>query len=592
MKKVITIISFYFLCSSLFAQPANFSWTARHGYTGGSSSISYISNAQDQKIQGPCMIFACVAAVEAMSQIYYNKYSPTLNLAESNLYNNDCGLGCEGAYLGVDASLGFIEDYGIVDESTLPFPATSPYCVSDCEDYNTQYSYLVSIPNFTELTGITNSTDLKKAIMDYGPVIMMSSVETGTKIGEVLHPNDPDNEHNHTVLVLGWKSDFGLQWHIKDSWPGDESIDYKTVDFFDFNPTFYRVIPKYGSSEIDCSGNYCSIFDSRNFVDDDEDGFYSWGLDTEPKPDGCIGPDIMDFDDSDPLIICREGYNDGLVAPTLTAGPSYLCASGYTYVLNNVPSVFSDSVTWAVTPANCVSPSSGSGNTASIIPTSFMGKQCTITFTMRHNGEVTYSEQFITNGPLESQVSVSVQDAYGGSPPKYGDIYYLCPNTTYYIYYNNSDNSCPTSDFDWDLPYGWTEYWSSNNSVAINTNNYPYGQLDIYAKTSCCSPQSRVKVFTQYFDQAQCGEYFIVFPNPSEQYVDIDIIEEKLITEEIKTNTECSLTLFDKSGIVKYKTKFKGFPHRMNTQNFQNGIYFINLDLEGKNSTIQLVVEH
>jgi hypothetical protein len=584
MKKVITILSFYFLCSSLFAQPANFSWRDRHGKTG---IYSYISNAEDQKIQGPCMIFASVAAVEAMTHIYYNMMdASTFNLSEANLYNNDCGLGCEGAYLGVDASLEFIRDSGIVDETIFPFPSTSPYCAGSCENKYDNANYIVSIPYFTELTGINNNTDLKKAIMDYGPIIMLSSVETGTKIGEVLHPSDQDNEHNHTVLVLGWQSNPGLEWHIKDSWPGAPSIEYKAVNFFNFNPTFYRVWTRTETSQINCS-----IYESINYEDEDGDGFFNWGLDTDPKPEGCPGPDLMDFNDSVATIIYREGYNDGLVAPTLTAGPSYLCASGFTYVLNNVPSVFSDSVTWAVTPANCVTPSSGSGNTASITPT-YMGKQCTITFTMRHNGAVTYSEQFITNGPLESQVSVSVQDAYGGSPPKYGDIYYLCPNTTYYIYYNNSDGNCTTSDFDWDLPYGWTEYWSSNNSVAINTNNYPDGQLDIYAKTSCCSPQSRVKVFTQYFDQAECGEFFMAFPNPSEQYVDIDIIEKKLTDEEINTNTECSLTLFDKSGIIKYKTKFKGFPHRMNTQNLPNGIYFINLDMEGKNSTIQLVVEH
>lgn len=572
MKKVITLLSFYFLCSSLFAQPTSFSWRDRHGY-------DYITDEQDQKIQGPCMVFASVAAVEAMTLIYYNRPWAIIDLSESNIYNSDCGAGCDA---DVYASLLLIRDNGIVDESTFSFPVTSPYCVSDCGNIYTQNVYLVNIPHFTELTGINNNTDLKKAIMDYGPVIMNSDVVSGTKIGSVLHSTDV----NHTVLVVGWRSSPQFQWLIKDSWPGDPSIDYKTVDFFNFNPTFYRVWTRYGTSEIDWS-SYSSIY----VVDSDEDGFYNWGLETDPKPEVCPGPDLMDFDDNDSTIIYREGYNDGLVAPTLTAGPSYLCASGYTYVLDSVPSVFADSVTWAVTPANCVTPSSGSGNTASITPT-YMGKQCTITFTMRHNGAVSYSEQFITNGPLEGQVSVSVQDAYGGSPPKYSDIYYLCPNTTYYIYYNNSDGNCTTSDFDWDLPYGWTEYWSSNNSVAINTNNYPDGQLDIYAKTSCCSPQTRVKVFTQYFDQAECGEFFMAFPNPSEQYVDIDIIEEKLTDEEINTNTECSLTLFDKSGIIKYKAKFKGFPHRMNTQNLQNGNYFINLTLEGKNSTIQLVVEH
>lgn len=576
MKKVITIVSFYFSCCSLFAQPDDFSWFSRHGRT----DLTYISNAQDQKIQGSCMIFASVAAVEAMSQIYYNEYSPTLHLSESNLYNDDCGIGCnDGEGLSVQASLNFIEYYGIVDESTFPFPTSTPYCVSNCGNIYTNNSYLVSIPHWSELVDIDDNAELQKAIMDYGPIIMLSA---DSEIGTVLHAGD--NEYNHTVLVIGWETNSGLKWHIKDSWPGDPSIAYKSVDFFDFDPIFYRVWPKYGASEIDCD-----IF-IRGSVDEDGDGFYNWGLDTEPKPDNCTGPDLMDFNDRDSTTICREGYNDGIVAPTLTGGSTYLCVSGDDFILNDVPAIFSDSVTWAVTPGNCVSPSSGSGNTATITPTSFMGKRGTITFTMRYKGAVTYTEQFITNGPLESQISVTVQSSYGGSPSKYGDMYYLCPNTIYYVYCNNSDYNCITSDFNWDLPYGWTEYWRTSNFISINTNNYPTGQLDIYAKTSCCSPQTRVKVFTQYFDRAGCGDFFMAFPNPSKQYVDIDIIDEKVTAEEINANAECTLTLFDKSGIVKYNTKFKGFPHRMNTSNLTEGIYFINLNYMEKSSALRIVI--
>jgi len=303
----------------------------------------------------------------------------------------------------------------------------------------------------------------------------------------------------------------------------------------------------------------------------------------------------MDFNDGDSSVIFRTGYNTGLPAPTITRNPDsdYICASGATYTLNNLPPDFT--VEWEVTPANYFNSPSGEDISAEISPVAgYIGKKCELTFTISHNGSVEYKEEFIINGPLESQVSVSVQDTYGGSPPKYGSIYYLCPNTTYYIYYNNSDGNCTTSNFDWDLPShdGWTEYTScSNNCVAFNTNNYPYGRVDIKAET-CCSG-SQVIVYTLYFDEdEECGEYFRAFPNPTDNYVDIDVIKEKFAAENISLDAECILTMFDKTGLVKYKNEFKGFPYRIDTSNLPKGLYFINLLYNGKMSSIRLVVDH
>lgn len=68
-----------------YSQPSSFSWNQRH------QIIDYVSNAKDQGEQGPCGIFATVAAVEAMIEIYFNHTGSTENLSESNLYSA-CGL--------------------------------------------------------------------------------------------------------------------------------------------------------------------------------------------------------------------------------------------------------------------------------------------------------------------------------------------------------------------------------------------------------------------------------------------------------------------------------------------------------------------
>jgi hypothetical protein len=332
----------------------------------------------------------------------------------------------------------------------------------------------------------------------------------------------------------------------------------------------------------------------------DGDGFYNWGFDSYPKPNDCPGPDLMDFNDADPEHIFRVG-SEALQTPTISGSSDLLCTSDISrmFTLTNIPDGFS-TPTWNISknPTCFNSPTSGTGNSATIYPnSSCIGKQCEITFSISHNGTASYKKSFYLNGPREDLVSISVIDSYGGSPSKYGDTYYFCPNTTYMIYYNNYDNSCTTWDFSWVLPYGWTEHYRSSNYVSINTNDNPDGYLEIWAKTSCCSQYSRVEVLNPFFGAAECGGYFMAYPNPSNNSVEINIIQSKVFGEEISTaalitEAECQLTIVDKSGMTKYKVEFKGIPYKVDTSNLQDGPYFINLMCNNKKSTIRIVIKH
>ena len=66
--KLISLLTFLLVTITTFSQPPTFSW-----YNSSNSNRNYISPAKDQGEQGPCRIFAAVAAVEAMCHIYYNK---------------------------------------------------------------------------------------------------------------------------------------------------------------------------------------------------------------------------------------------------------------------------------------------------------------------------------------------------------------------------------------------------------------------------------------------------------------------------------------------------------------------------------------
>lgn len=578
MKRFSLFAFFFFYCFFLSAQPSSFNWATRHGY-------GYISDAKNQREQGPCSIFASVAAVEAMSQIYFNKHSTFLDLSERYLYNagGECpGIACQSA-ASISESLGSISTSGIVDEQCFPYLTSYPYCSDDCDEICSTPSNRVTIPHFERIYP-SSENDLRNMIMNYGPIAVNM-----LNVGCALHPNANPCNYNHSVLLIGWS---GSQWIIKDSWPGEQGITSTSIDIYDgYSPSFYRVYPIYNNSTIGCTGSDCSIFSSRSYEDSDHDGFYNWGLDSYPKPAGCPGPDKMDFNDNYGSEIFWDG-STVLQTPTISGTSGHVCPTGSTFTLNNVPTGFSCS--WSITKnAYCFSsPTSGTGNSATVYPnSSCTGKEAEITFTISHNGTASYSQSFYANCPREDLMSYYVLDSYGSAPPKYGDTYYLCPYTYYTIYFNESDPNCSVTDLNWDLPYAWSNNYQYDNYISIYTNDVPDGFMEIEGKTTC-SPSSRVTLMSPYFGAAECGGYFLAYPNPSGSFVDIDVDKAKLSSENINIDNECLLTLLDKSGMIKFKKEFKGFPFRMDTSNLPDGLYFITISHKGKISTIRLIIKH
>jgi hypothetical protein len=92
MNKLLYIIVLMCVSFYLRAQvPASFTWKTRHG------SYSYVSEVKNQQIQGPCGVFTAVAAIEAVSQIYYNNGQfNLLDLSEAYVYNDNSQSGCPG----------------------------------------------------------------------------------------------------------------------------------------------------------------------------------------------------------------------------------------------------------------------------------------------------------------------------------------------------------------------------------------------------------------------------------------------------------------------------------------------------------------
>lgn len=586
---------------STYSQPSAFSWNSRH------RDIDYVSEAKDQKEQGPCGIFATVAAVEAMIEIYFNHEVSTENLSESNLYS-ECGI----SDWTPGTALPFFKSTGAVDEFHWPYP-TGPYYISPYKYYMTNptcntyqsYDHKAKIPGWGESIwsmnpSIDSNEDLKKAIMDYGPIILTGTGpdQGGNRLGRALHPGGVNVDHS--ILVTGWTANG--EWEIKDSWPGAPASKREVaINFFNYAPNYYWIKPevnengtlKYITVKDDAG---VDIYSREPAVDNDQDGFYRWGLEDYPPP-GFKGYPKMDFDDNNPYIIFCDGYTP-LNGPYISETTSkWLCSSGKSFTLKEFSALsnLGFTVDWNVSPANYFSSnSSGSGpSTNLIVPIpGYVGKKGQIEYRLKYNGNVltTYKFEFYLLGPRENYVTISILDSYGRSPQGSGDFYYLCPNTNYTISYNNYDQSCTTSNFSWELPYGWTTNYAYNNLISINTNNYPYGMVQIKATTSQCGPNIILKDL--FFGEGYCGEYFMAYPNPTNDYVNIDIIKEKFPVDEDTSGEQSILTIIDGSGIAKTKFSFTGFPYKLSTSNLPEGLYYLNIQYKDKKSTIRLSIKH
>ena len=329
----------------------------------------------------------------------------------------------------------------------------------------------------------------------------------------------------------------------------------------------------------------------------DKDGFYRWGLEAYPTPGFTGYYPKMDFDDNNKYVIFCDGYTP-LDGPRISDTTSkWVCASGKTFTLAYFDPVLTNkgfSTEWNVTPTNYFSSSTqGNGISANVVPIAgYVGKKGKIEYKLKYNGNVLTTHKFEFNliGPREDYVSISIQDSYGGSPQGSGDFYYLCPNTNYTITYNNYDQSCTTSNFSWGLPYGWTTNYAYNNLISINTNDYPYGMVQINATTSCCG--SNVVLKSLYFGEGVCGRYFAANPNPANDYVNIDIIKDKFPVDEDTSAEQSILSIIDWAGVVKAKLNFTGFPYRFSTSNLPDGLYFLNIQYKDKKTTIRLSIKH
>lgn len=289
-------------------------WRNRHGK-------NWMSPVKNQGSCGSCWAFSAVGAIESYANLYYNRQI-NFNLSEQELISC-AGDGCNGG----DAmdGLEYIVNNGIVSEDCFPYAAYGLECNMKCSNP----SEIVSV-NSRQYLYPSDADALKSYILKCPLSISVRSWEHALVLAgyKTLTEGDTiyfDNDYTNYIILNSSQHGFIIgrtAWLMKNSWGtgwGTQGYGYILSETYGFRRT-YR--PLGGVSSLSYSDNDILC------VDEDGDGFYTWGMGPRPSTCPSWAPDTPDGDDSNYLYgpIDQWGNLQNL---------SYL-ASEYEYVSGNV----------------------------------------------------------------------------------------------------------------------------------------------------------------------------------------------------------------------------------------------------------------
>jgi len=283
---------------------SEFDWRNRHGK-------NWITPAKNQLPCNSCWVFAPIGAVEAYTNLYFNRLL-NLDLSEQEILS--CGGGnwiCENAG-SQTTTLNYIKNSGVVNDMCLPYNTTYPPCSVKCSNPDEK----IKIENFWIFNpSITTPDDLKKLIIQY-PIsynikswrhavglVGYKTIQEGDKI--LLLPD------LRTVTITSGDPLIGSDaWIMKNSqgpgW-GNNGFAYVVGNWAEVS-TVYYIIGKITSLNYTDDDIICE--------DNDGDGYYYWGIGPKPSTCPCWVPDEPDGDDSDPYLGPMDEYgNCAIITP-------------------------------------------------------------------------------------------------------------------------------------------------------------------------------------------------------------------------------------------------------------------------------------
>ena len=276
---------------------------------------NWLSPIKDQGESAYCAAFASVGALESLASLYYNKLL-NLNLSEQEAIC--CHDGSLHPYIFgamTENVVSYLVTDGVCDESSYSFIDNDAYdyCISNLvtPQMKVKANSYVSLEEATE-------SQIKYELINGGPLISgykqiglghaMTMIGYGT-IGDTIFIRKHMNDSISDIIPVDSIYRGRTFWIFKNSY-GEGDVEHKKEPYMNllFDDLSYMVGPyklNYPISIIEYDNGIISkeyTSDDIICVDEDLDGYYSWGI--GPKPTSCPldAPDEQDSNDSNPLV--------------------------------------------------------------------------------------------------------------------------------------------------------------------------------------------------------------------------------------------------------------------------------------------------
>ncbi len=253
------------------------------------------------------------------------------------------------------------------------------------------------------------------------------------------------------------------------------------------------------------------------------------------------------------------------------SGPTLVCSSGAAFTLNNVPA--GNTITW--TSSSNLSTSDAHAN------------PCTFVSTGNGSGWV---KADVSTGCTQNMFTVNQLDVWSGVPVfSYISGPLTTPNNqwaTYYVEPYNANMDLQNNDYTWTLnPLNGNALYNYGRSLDIAFYNSGYYQLVVRAENTCGTGDYTGTSLYVYDSRS-----LSVSPNPGSGEVTLSI--ESSDEKELLALKEWNLEIYSSDQSLKEKKdKITGKEYKINTSDWEEGIYYVKVLLDDEILTGKLVVK-